>query len=240
MLYDNQRFAHLFAHAGKPARAPAPGAGPAPPIHRGPVRPAGRDAGRNRISWQYVLGVSLAEPGFDAVVWSEFRTRLLHADAAAYRTRNMLRYNDITHKERDLVAMTGYTKQEFTALLPAFQQSYDEYLRRNTIEGYERMGRIPKSYHTSPLPTIEDKLLFILVYLKQHPTQTLQGYLFDMSQSNTNKWLHVLPAVLNRALEHLGSLPQREMVIETADAADTEADAAEPPPFSSTTAQNDR
>src|SRR5215210_2983452 len=129
----------------------------------------------------------------------------------------MLRYEQIADKAKDMLAMTGYTKEEFTALLPQFQQSYDEYLQSYTIEGYERIGQIPKPYANSPLPTIEDKLLFILVYLKQNPTQTLQGYLFGMSQTNVNKWFHVLHTVLNRALAAYGALPQREMHIETVD-----------------------
>ncbi len=128
----------------------------------------------------------------------------------------MLRYEQIADKAKDMLAMTGYTTEEFTALLPQFQQSYDEYLQEYTIEGYERVGQIPKSYHNSPLPTIEDKLLFILVHLKQNPTQTLQGYLFEMSQSNVNKWIHLLHIVLNRALDAHGALPQREMIIEAA------------------------
>ncbi len=126
----------------------------------------------------------------------------------------MLRYCDIANKEKDLLAMTGYTKQEFTALLPQFQESYDDYLSRYTIEGYERVGQIPKPYHNSPLPAMEDKVLFILVYLKQNPTQTLQGYLFGMSQTNVNKWFHLLHTVLNNALAAHGALPQREMIIE--------------------------
>ncbi len=126
----------------------------------------------------------------------------------------MLRYCDIANKEKDLLAMTGYTKQEFTALLPQFQESYDDYLSRYTIEGYERVGQIPKPYHNSPLPAMEDKLLFILVYLKQNPTQTLQGYLFGMSQTNVTKWFHLLHTVLNNALAAHGALPRREMIIE--------------------------
>ncbi len=149
----------------------------------------------------------------------------------------MLRYEHVVSKEKDLLALTGYTRQEFAALLPFFQQSYDDYLRGRTIEGYERIGQIPKSYQNSPLPTIEDKLLFILVYLKQNPTQTVHGYLFGMSQSNANKWIHVLHAVLNRALAQLESLPQREMVIE---GVDQETDGAASPLFSSMMAQNDR
>jgi hypothetical protein len=151
----------------------------------------------------------------------------------------MLRYENIAHKEKDLLAMTGYTRQEFMALLPPFQQSYDDYLRDRTIEGYERIGQLPKPYHNSPLPTIEDKLLFILVYLKQNPTQTLHGYLFGMSQSNTHKWIQLLHAVLNRTLARIGALPQRTMVIATADTADQEADTTQAPPFSSTMARSD-
>ena len=56
----------------------------------------------------------------------------------------MLRYEQIADKAKDMLAMTGYTKEEFTALLPQFQQSYDEYLQASTIEGYERVGQIPK------------------------------------------------------------------------------------------------
>lgn len=129
----------------------------------------------------------------------------------------MLRYQDIAGKEKDFLAMTGYTKQEFTALLPAFQKSYNEYLTDHTIEGYERIGQIPKPYQNSPFPTIEDKLLFILVSLKQNPTQTLQGYLFGISQSNVNKWFHLLHAVLNDALAAQNALPQRDMIIEPID-----------------------
>ena len=41
----------------------------------------------------------------------------------------MLRYEQIADKAKDILAMTGYTQEEFTALLPQFQQSYDEYLQ---------------------------------------------------------------------------------------------------------------
>ena len=126
----------------------------------------------------------------------------------------MLCYQDIASKEKDLLAMTGYTQQEFTALLPQFQKSYDDYLTSHTIEGYDRVGQVPKPYQNSPLPTIEDKLLFVLVFLKQNPTQTLHGYLFGMSQPNVNKWFHLLHTVLNNALAELGELPDRDMIIE--------------------------
>ena len=60
-----------------------------------------------------------------------------------------------------------------------------------------------------PLPTLADKLLFILTYLKQNPIQEVQGQLFGMSQSNANKWIHVLHPVLNQALADQELLPAR-------------------------------
>ena len=38
---------------------------------------AAADAVRRRIDWKYLLGLELTDPGFDAAVLSEFRTRLI-------------------------------------------------------------------------------------------------------------------------------------------------------------------
>jgi len=54
-----------------------------------------------------------------------------------------------------------------------------------------------------------DKLLFILTYVKQNPIQEGQGQLFGMSQSNANKWIHLLHPVLNQALADQELLPAR-------------------------------
>jgi hypothetical protein len=62
---------------------------------------------------------------------------------------------------------------------------------------------------TRHYPTIEDKLLFILVHMKQNLTQEVQGQLFGMIQSDANKWLKLLRPVLLRALEQLNVVPAR-------------------------------
>src|SRR6185436_5367069 len=41
------------------------------------------EAVRGRIDWKYLLGLELADPGFDASVLSEFRTRLVTGGAEA-------------------------------------------------------------------------------------------------------------------------------------------------------------
>lgn len=128
----------------------------------------------------------------------------------------MLRYEQIAPNTTKLLALTGLTRQEFEDLVPVFQPSFETTLQTQTLDGLDRIGRSYTTYRNSPLPTIEDKLLFILVYLKQAPTQTLHGHLFGLSQSNANKWIHLLHPVLNRALAAAGVLPSRTVRIHTA------------------------
>jgi hypothetical protein len=105
--------------------------------------------------------------------------------------------------------MTGLTEAEFIALLPHFEQAFVVYMQDRTIDGQPRTSRRYTTYDTCPLPTTADKLLFILTYLKQNPIQQVQGQLFGMSQSNANKWIHLLHPVLNQALADQELLPAR-------------------------------
>jgi hypothetical protein len=105
--------------------------------------------------------------------------------------------------------MTGLTADEFHALVPIFHAACEAYMERRTIDGYVRRYRRSVSYATSPLPTTEDKLLFILTYLKQNPTQVMHGHIFQMSQSNVSKWVHLLHGALNYALLRQNLLPAR-------------------------------
>jgi Helix-turn-helix of DDE superfamily endonuclease len=125
----------------------------------------------------------------------------------------MLRYAKIAHQEDKVRALTGLNPAEFTDLVPAFQQTFEAAMQHQTIDGYERENRRYTTYKNSPLPTFEDKLLFILIHLKQNPTQEVQGQLFGISQSNANKWIHLLHPILNTALKNLGVSPARIAVI---------------------------
>ena len=129
----------------------------------------------------------------------------------------MLRYHEIATDERRVLSLTSLTPEEFVELVPLFTTSFYEYLDEQTIEGYERVGRRYVPYRNSTLLTMEDKLLFILVYLKQAPTQEVQGSLFGMRQSKANMWIHLLHPVLARALAQNGDIPKRDILIELAD-----------------------
>jgi len=118
-------------------------------------------------------------------------------------------YEEVTQRAGSLRSMTGLTEAEFTALLPYFEHAFEATLQERTIDGQPRTSRRYSTYATCPLPTIADKLLFILTYLKQNPIQEIQGQLFGMSQSNANKWIHLLYPVLNQALADQELLPAR-------------------------------
>lgn len=118
-------------------------------------------------------------------------------------------YEEVTQRAGSLRALTGLTEAEFQALLPHFEQAFVTYMHDRTIDGQPRTSRRYSTYDTCPLPTLADKLLFILTYLKQNPIQEVQGQLFGMSQSNANKWIHLRHPVLNQALADQELLPAR-------------------------------
>jgi hypothetical protein len=98
---------------------------------------------------------------------------------------------------------------EFTTVLPAFEAAFQARMRDYTIDGTPRFNRRYTAYKNSPLPTMEDKLLFILVHIKQNLTQEVHGQLFGMIQSDANKWLTLLRPVLAEALQRCDTLPAR-------------------------------
>jgi hypothetical protein len=118
-------------------------------------------------------------------------------------------YEEVIQRAGSLRAMTGFTQQECTAFLPHFEHVFLASMVDRTIDGPPRTSRRYSTYETSPLPTMADKLLFILTYVKQNPIQEVQGQLLGMSQSNANKWIHLLHSVLNQALAHQELLPAR-------------------------------
>ena len=122
----------------------------------------------------------------------------------------MINYTELSRNSSQFLALTGYTVEEFQALLPYFQVQFEKYVETSTLDGKPRGKRQYADYQNSPLPTSADKLLFILIYLKQGETQVLHAILFDMHQPDANVWIHCLHPILNRTLADLGELPERD------------------------------
>src|SRR6266516_1463603 len=123
----------------------------------------------------------------------------------------MLRYQDIKTKAYRVLDLTSLTVDEFEQLVPAFEAAFVRHMRDWTMEGKPRSGRRYSQYTSCPLPTPQDRLLFILSYLKVAALQVAHGAMFEMSQSNANKWNHVLLVVLHQTLRDRGDLPGRHL-----------------------------
>ena len=94
----------------------------------------------------------------------------------------MTSYQDLKDKLKRFESLTGYTPKEFTTLVPYFSKCFLEFVQTNTLDGERRKKRKYTSYKNSFLPSIEDKLLFILIYLRKAGTQDVLGQLFGVSQ----------------------------------------------------------
>src|SRR5258708_398924 len=122
----------------------------------------------------------------------------------------MLTYETLKTKPRELLAATGLKADEFEGLLKPFAEGYtqtqpsDQTLAGQVRQRGEGAGRKRK------LAKTEDQLLFILVYQKTYPLQTMLGLEFGLSQGTANKWIHRLLPVVQQALRQLGHTQERD------------------------------
>lgn len=122
----------------------------------------------------------------------------------------MLEYTKLKKNRREFVALTSLTPQEFNILLPAFRRVYERhYPPHKTLTG-RRRKRKAGGGRKSPLRTLEQKLLFVLVYQKTYPLQVVLGAVFEISQSRVNRWVQQLMPILSQALNEWGVLPERD------------------------------
>jgi hypothetical protein len=122
-----------------------------------------------------------------------------------------LRFADIQPRPTEVLDLTSLTVEEFRALVLPFEAAFQAHMAEWRLDGRPRTARRYTTYTNCPLPTPEDRLLFILVYLKTYPLQVVQGRLFGMGQSKAHQWIHVLLVVLRATLRTLGDAPARSL-----------------------------
>src|SRR5512145_3407687 len=122
----------------------------------------------------------------------------------------MLTYTILKDRAREFLAATGLTHDEVKRVLLAFVTAYTAcYPLDTTWQGKVRQRQVGGGAK-GRLAQMEDKLLFILVYQKTNPLQTMHGLHFGLSQPQTNYWIHRLLPVLRRALAGLNMAPERD------------------------------
>src|SRR4051794_1195300 len=122
----------------------------------------------------------------------------------------MLNYLTLKDRPREFLAATSLTPEEFAHLLPTFAAAYAQHYPPTLTSAGQPRQRRGGAGVKGALLTAADKLLFILVYHKTNPLQTMHGLHFGLSQSQTNYWIHRLLPVLQQALRDAGHAPERD------------------------------
>ena len=143
-----------------------------------------------------------------------------------------LRFSTIESKPYEILDLTSLTLDEFQLLVAPFEVAFQDYMRAWRLDGKPRTARAYTTYTNCPLPQAEDRLLFILVYLKTNPLQVAHGRMFGMPQNKANQWIHVLLPVLRSSLRTLGDAPARSLVALTQCLAIALTDVGAPAPVS--------
>src|SRR6266568_1360291 len=122
-----------------------------------------------------------------------------------------VQFTDVQARPTEFLDLTSLTLEEFQQLVPPFEAAFHAHLATWRLDGKPRTARRLTVYNNCPLPTPEDRLFFILTYLKTYALQVVQGRLFGMGQSKANQWIHVLLPALLAALRTLGDTPARSL-----------------------------
>jgi hypothetical protein len=122
-----------------------------------------------------------------------------------------VRFTDVQSRPTEFLDLTSVTLEEFQQLVPPFEAAFQAHMARWRLDGKPRTARQFTVYKNCPLPTPEDRLFFILTYLKTYALQVVQGRLFSMVQGKANQWIHVLLPALLAALRTLGDAPTRSL-----------------------------
>src|SRR5207249_10851896 len=137
-----------------------------------------------------------------------------------------LRFTELQSRPMEFLDFTSVTLDEFQQLVPPFEAAFHTRMAAWRMDGKPRTARQFAVYKNCPLPTPEDRLFFLLTYLKTYALQVVQGRLFGMGQSKANQWMHVLLPALLAALRTLGDAPARSLPALAQRLGVAEADAA--------------
>jgi Helix-turn-helix of DDE superfamily endonuclease len=149
-----------------------------------------------------------------------------------------VRFTELQSRPMAFLDFTSLTLDEFQQLVPPFETAFQCHMAMWRMDGKARTARRFTVYKNCPLPTPEDRLLFILTYVKTYTLQVVQGRLFGMVQGKANQWIHILLPTLLAALRALGDAPARSLTALAQRLGVSEAEAAtvvaaveeEPPP----------
>src|SRR5262252_4730654 len=119
-----------------------------------------------------------------------------------------LRFTELQSRPLEFLDFTSLTLEEFQQLVPPFETAFHARMTAWRMDGKPRTARRFTVYNNCPLLIPEDRLLFILVYLKTYALQVVHGRLFGMVQGKANQLsLSRLNCWLPRSQTHSEVMP---------------------------------
>ena len=118
-----------------------------------------------------------------------------------------LRFTEVQARPMEFLDFTSVTLEEFPQLVPPFEAAFQSRMAVWRMDGKPRTARRCTVYKNCPLPTPEERLFFLLTYLKTYALQVVHGRLFGMVQGKVDQWIHALLPALLAALRTLGDAP---------------------------------
>lgn len=114
--------------------------------------------------------------------------------------------------DRHMRSLTGVSLSQFEILLEVFTMNYIQRQWQAYQEGLitGTRQRQPGGGRKGALPSMREKLLFLLYYFKVYPTFDVLGTQFNMARSKAHENLYKLVPVLYQTLVHLEVMPHRE------------------------------
>lgn len=119
----------------------------------------------------------------------------------------MITYTVLSKRSALFNRLTGHSEDEFIFILDKFRSAYEEKMRERQFD--PKRKRAAGAGRPARLFTLEDKLLFILVYVRMYPLLFLHGLMFNLSESNACFWVHEYLPILNKALGYAHKKPLR-------------------------------
>lgn len=118
-----------------------------------------------------------------------------------------MNYKAALRTDRMCKALTGLTVVEFTNLVADFSWNYKEYEAKRKPKRIRKLG----GGRSSKLETIEEKLFYILWYMKTYPTFDVASFQVGFHRSKACDWVHLLLPLLEQTMKRKLVLPQRKI-----------------------------
>ena len=106
-----------------------------------------------------------------------------------------------------LRSLTSLNQVEYADLYSVFDPLVKQKLACYTLKGLKRKFRSYQEHRNSSLYGSDQKLRFILMYMKENPNQSYHGEMFKLSQAKVSEWIYFLSPVLEQSLSKLGYMP---------------------------------